>query len=73
MARPEADVPEDGEYWAICRERNLLSAAANGHSGVFPKAKVTVSHGWATFRRDGEEIWNCNARYAAANFVLQRL
>ncbi|MBN3852293.1 MULTISPECIES: hypothetical protein [unclassified Paraburkholderia] len=72
MDKAKDDVPENGEYVAICKENNPLSAAANGHSEVFPRALVIVKDGWATFYRDGEEIWNCNARYAAANFVLQK-
>ncbi|WP_321916908.1 hypothetical protein [Paraburkholderia sp. J11-2] len=72
MEVSRTDVPEDGEYRAICKENNSLSAAANGHSEVFPTAQVTVKDGWATFYRDGQEVWNCNARYAAANFVLQK-
>lgn len=65
------DTLVDGEYWAVCRERNALSAAANGHSQVFPKARITVKDGWAYFYRDGAEIWNCNAVYAAAQFSVQ--
>ena len=61
----------DGQYWAVCRERNVLSAAANGHSQVFPKAQMTVRDGWAYFYRDGTEVWNCNAVYAAAQFMIQ--
>lgn len=72
MDKAKDDVPENGEYVAICKENNPLSAAANGHSEVFPRAQVIVKDGWATFYRDGEEIWNCNARYAAANFLLQK-
>jgi hypothetical protein len=63
----------DGEYWAVCRERNVISAAANGHSVVFPKAKMTVKDGWAYFHRDGIEIWSCNAAYAAAQFDVQQV
>jgi hypothetical protein len=62
----------DGEYWATCRERNEISAALNGHSAVFPQALVTVADGWAFFYRDGKEVWTCNARYAAANFNIQK-
>ncbi|WP_332451286.1 hypothetical protein, partial [Burkholderia ubonensis] len=51
----------NGEYWAMCRERNVISAAANGHSQVFPKARMTVKDGWAFFQRDGVEVWTCNA------------
>jgi hypothetical protein len=72
MEVSRTDVPEDGEYWATCKENNPLSAAANGHSQVFPEAQVTIKDGWATFHRDGQEIWNCNARYAGANFMLQK-
>ncbi|PAK13780.1 hypothetical protein CJO66_16165 [Burkholderia ubonensis] len=62
----------DGEYVATCRERNPLSAAANGHSLVFPGARVKVKAGWAHFYRDDVEVWNCNAAYAAANFNIQK-
>ena len=55
----------------MCRERNALSAAANGHSQVFPKARVRVKEGWASFFRNGEEVWDCNAAYAAAHFDCQ--
>nr|WP_081069220.1 hypothetical protein [Burkholderia diffusa] len=65
------DALVDGEYVATCRERNPLSAAANGHSLVFPEARVTVRAGWAYFYRDGVEVWSCNAAYAAANFNIQ--
>ncbi|BAG48026.1 hypothetical protein L0Y81_30105 (plasmid) [Burkholderia multivorans] len=63
----------DGEYEATCRERTIFSAAANGHSAVFPRARMVVKNGCATFTRDGAEVWNCNARYAAAHFDVQRI
>jgi hypothetical protein len=41
-----------------------------GHEEVFPQARC-VSHGrWCTFFRDGKEVWDCNASYAAANFIF---
>nr|WP_249179575.1 hypothetical protein [Burkholderia vietnamiensis] len=61
----------DGDYWATCRERNEISAALNGHSAVFPQARMVVRSGWAYFYRRDEEVWSCNVRYAAANFVIQ--
>ncbi|WP_244106630.1 hypothetical protein [Burkholderia anthina] len=61
----------EGEYVATCRERNPLSAAANGHSLVFPNAHVCVKDGWAYFYRNGVEVWSCNASYAAANFIIE--
>ncbi|WDD90248.1 hypothetical protein Bsp3421_000069 (plasmid) [Burkholderia sp. FERM BP-3421] len=66
-----ADVQADGEYWAHCGERNVISAAMNGHSQVFPKARVIVRNGWATFYRDGTEVWKCNGAYLKANFDIQ--
>lgn len=64
-------VVTDGEYWATCREPNELHAALNGHSAVFPQARMSVKNGWATFTRNGVEVWVCNARYAAVNFIVQ--
>lgn len=66
------DALPNGEYMATCRERNLLSAAANGHSLVFPDARVKVKAGWAHFYRDGVKVWTCNAAYAAANFNIEK-
>jgi len=61
----------DGKYWATCRERTVFAAAANGHGDVLPQAEMIVKDGWATFIRDGVEVWNCSARYAAAHFDIQ--
>ncbi|MDF0506617.1 hypothetical protein POK33_38345 [Burkholderia cenocepacia] len=66
------DALPDGEYWATCRERNALSAAANGHSQVFPEARITVKDGWAFFYHEDVQVWNCNAAYAAANFNIKK-
>ncbi|ASE92745.1 hypothetical protein E2P84_06745 [Burkholderia cepacia] len=62
---------ENGKYWATCRERTVFAATANGYGDVFPGAEVIVKDGWATFTRDGVEVWNCSARYAAAHFDVQ--
>ncbi|WP_261323901.1 hypothetical protein [Burkholderia anthina] len=61
----------DGSYWATCRERTVFAAVANGHDDVFPRAEMTVKDGWATFTREGVEVWSCSARYAAAHFDVQ--
>ncbi|MPV59448.1 hypothetical protein CFB46_20630 [Burkholderia sp. HI2761] len=63
----------DGNYLAICRERTVFAATANGHGDVFPQAEMIVTAGWATFIRDGVEVWNCSARYAAAHFDIQSI
>ncbi|MDN7893250.1 hypothetical protein QZM93_32075 [Burkholderia cepacia] len=69
----DPDVPplSDGQYWTTCRERTIVAATANGHRDVFPCAEMIVKDGWATFTRDGVEVWNCSARYAAAHFDVQ--
>ncbi|WP_186258922.1 hypothetical protein [Burkholderia gladioli] len=69
--RTDPELLPDGAYWATCQERSALSVAASGHSPVFPQALMIVKGDWAHFYRDGEEVWTCNVRYAAANFVIQ--
>lgn len=61
----------DGNFPAICRERTVLAAKAMGHGEVLPYAEMIVKDGWATFSRDGIEVWNCSARYAAAHFDIR--
>nr|WP_322090141.1 hypothetical protein [Burkholderia cenocepacia] len=61
----------DGTYCATCRERTVFAASANGHADVFPRAEMIVKDGWATFARDGVEVWNCSARYATAHFDVR--
>ncbi|CAB3974966.1 hypothetical protein BCO37747_07629 [Burkholderia contaminans] len=38
---------------------------------VYPSATMTVKDGWATFWREGTEVWNCNARFAEAHFDIR--
>jgi hypothetical protein len=61
----------EGTYTAICKEKNFLAAAMNGHSLVFPEARCTVAKGSAVFDRDGVELWRCNAEYAAVHIILK--
>jgi hypothetical protein len=62
--------PRDGRYTAICKERNALAAAMNGHGPVFPQADCVVRDGEAVFNRDGKRVWRCNVEYAALHFLL---
>jgi hypothetical protein len=62
--------PRDGRYTAICKERNALAAAMNGHGPVFPQADCVIRRGEAVFSRDGKPVWRCNAGYAALHFSL---
>ncbi|MGT0250418.1 hypothetical protein [Burkholderia pyrrocinia] len=70
-SKQEVHVLDDGEYVARCRERTIFAATANGYGTVFPTARMTVKDGWATFTRDGVEVWACSARYATAHFDVQ--
>jgi hypothetical protein len=64
---------KDGNYLATCKERNPLAAAVNGHHRVWPNATCVVKRGFARFKRDGDEVWSCNATYAEAHFKLEPL
>ncbi|CAN7760133.1 hypothetical protein LJR296_006932 [Cupriavidus necator] len=43
-------------------------ATNNGHDEVFPGAHCISDGKWVIFYKDGEEVWACNAIYAAAHF-----
>jgi hypothetical protein len=64
-------VLSDGEYTATCRELTIVGATARGYGMVYPSATMTVKDGWATFWREGTEVWNCNARFAEAHFDIR--
>jgi hypothetical protein len=58
----------DGAYIAKPREKTLISAAANGHSSIWPEAKMVVSGNSATFYRGRQKVWACQAIYASTMF-----
>lgn len=68
MARALFPKLADGEYIAKCKEKTEISAAINGHSQVWPEAKVVVKDSYARFYKDGRQVWHCNATYAHGNF-----
>ncbi|EPV8691084.1 hypothetical protein PAE975_6046 (plasmid) [Pseudomonas aeruginosa] len=70
MARSLFPKLADGEYIAKCKEKSAISAAVNGHSQVWPEAKVVVKDGNARFYKDGSLVWECNATYARGNFEV---
>lgn len=70
MARSLFPKLADGEYVAKCKEKSALSAAVNGHSQIWPEAKVIVKEGNARFYKDGRLVWECNATYAHHNFEV---
>jgi hypothetical protein len=60
----------DGLDTAICKERDALAAAMNGHGPVFPHADCAIRGGAAVFTRNGKQAWRCNAAYAGLHFSL---
>lgn len=50
-----------------------MLATVNGHDQVYPQAHCVSDGRWCTFFRDGKEVWDCNASYAAANFIIEPL
>ncbi|MFS8978267.1 hypothetical protein PO002_27815 [Cupriavidus necator] len=60
-----------GHYWATCRERTPMQALAHDHTVLFPQARCVSDGKRVVFYRDGNEIWACNALYAAVNFDIQ--
>lgn len=67
MVRKQISELKAGNYWATPHEPFLLDGP-NGHDEVFPGAECVCDGKWATFFRDGNEVWSCNATYAAAHF-----
>lgn len=68
MARKKLATLADGEYLAKCRQTTALSAAINGHAGVWPEARMVVCGDTAIFYRGAERIWSCSMLYAANQF-----
>ncbi|MFS8979711.1 hypothetical protein PO002_35440 [Cupriavidus necator] len=56
-----------GHYWATPHAPFPVDGP-NGHDEVFPGAHCVSDGKWATFYKNGEEVWACNAMYAAAHF-----
>ncbi|WP_455289614.1 hypothetical protein [Cupriavidus necator] len=59
-----------GTYCATCREQTAEAAERNGHGAVYPSARCHSDGKWVAFWRDGDEVWGCNATYAAAHFTF---
>jgi hypothetical protein len=57
-----------GTYLLRCKEKTLFSAAANGHSAIWPEARAVCDGKYVRVVRDGKEVYACNATYAALNF-----
>ncbi|WP_236702019.1 hypothetical protein [Cupriavidus basilensis] len=67
MSRKTPSALPNGHYWATPHAPFPLDGP-NGHDEVFPGAHCVSDGKWVTFYRDGEEVWACNAVYAAAHF-----
>ena len=69
MSRKSIEALPSGHYWAVPHAPFPLDGG-NGHDEVFPGAHCISDGKWVTFYKDGEEVWACNALYAAAHFDL---
>ncbi|MBP0622482.1 hypothetical protein [Cupriavidus consociatus] len=70
MSMPKTIAPlPRGHYWATPHAPFPLDGP-NGHDEVFPGAHCVSDGKWVTFHKNGEEVWACNAMYAAAHFDL---
>jgi hypothetical protein len=68
MSMPKTITPlPRGQYWATPHAPFPLDGP-NGHDEVFPGAHCVSDGKWVTLYKDGEEVWACNAIYAAAHF-----
>ncbi|MFS8979725.1 hypothetical protein PO002_35520 [Cupriavidus necator] len=67
MSRKSIEALPSGHYWAVPHAPVPLDAD-NGHDEVFPGANCISDGKWVTFYKKGEEVWECNALYAAAHF-----
>lgn len=59
---------KNGTYVARCRESDLLVAATNGHSTIWPEARMVVKGETAFFYHGDKKVWSCNMAYAANHF-----
>ncbi|SPC24520.1 conserved hypothetical protein [Cupriavidus taiwanensis] len=64
MPKTIAPLPR-GNYWATPHAPFPLDSP-NGHAEVFPGAHCVSDGKWVVFYKHGEEVWACNAMYAAA-------
>lgn len=59
-----------GKYLLRCKDKTVFSAAANGHSAIWPEADAESDGKLVRFVREGKEVYACNATYAALHFVV---
>jgi len=67
MARKSIEALPSGHYWAVPHAPFPLDDG-NGHDEVLPGAHCRSDGKWVTFYQDVQEVWACNAVYAAAHF-----
>ncbi|TPQ37065.1 hypothetical protein C2U69_17110 [Cupriavidus pinatubonensis] len=68
MSMPKTIAPlPSGHYWATPHAPFPLDGA-NGYDEVFPGARCVSDGKWVIFDKNGDEVWACNAMYAAAHF-----
>lgn len=63
----------DGQYVASCRDKTFIAAVSNGHSLVWPQARMVVRGNVARFFKTEGLVWSCNTAYAGGNFDIREL
>ena len=67
----QLSLPNHGEALiAVCHDTNGFQASMRGHGRVYPFAEVVFEGNFATFFRDGKEVWLCTERYAREHFSI---
>ena len=61
-----------GHYWGTPHAPFALDGPIC-HDAVFPGAHCVSDGKWVIFYQDGNEVWACNAVYAAAHFDVAPL
>lgn len=60
----------NGEYIARPRDKSLISAALNGHSSIWPEARMVINGDDAVFFKGRKKVWGCQAMYASNMFDI---
>lgn len=61
----------NGEYLVKPREKTLMSAVANGHSSIWPNAKMVVTGDQVVFFQGRKKVWSCQMIYASNMFDVE--
>ncbi len=66
------DLERRGVLGAVLRVEPLATAS-NGHSIIWPEARMVIKGDTAYFYHEAKKVWSCNMTYAANNFDVRAL